>query len=273
MPSESSDGPVERRRFAEHSDSNPAGSSQETKSPPPPLKASPDTQPCPEHPGITCSTSRDWIDKTTLGLEAFGLLVLIVYTVATMAIWCANKNAADAAKSAADTAHAALVKGNRPWVGVDGSPSLLEPLLIGNSVNAKIHFVLKNVGTSPALHVNVSAVVPAYETGGLDELQRVANAMCASADDSSKPLHGEAIGPYIFPADTIPRNIGSQSGPGIPKPVHAELSFNIIGCIAYLDQFQEAIHHTRLCFTNGLSIAETKPNQPLKPCAVNQEAD
>lgn len=37
-------------------------------------------------------------------MEGFGLFVLVVYTIATILIWCANKRAADAAKTAADAA-------------------------------------------------------------------------------------------------------------------------------------------------------------------------
>jgi hypothetical protein len=71
------------------------------------------------HCEISCNKKRDWIDKVSLGLEAFGLVVLIVYAIATIAIWSTNKKAADAAKSAADTADKTLkqsIADRRPYV-------------------------------------------------------------------------------------------------------------------------------------------------------------
>jgi hypothetical protein len=50
------------------------------------------------------TASRDSIDKITLCLEGFGLVVLCVYTVFTALMYCANRDAADAAKTAADAA-------------------------------------------------------------------------------------------------------------------------------------------------------------------------
>jgi hypothetical protein len=42
--------------------------------------------------------------------------VLLIYAAATWLMYCANKNAAIAAKSSADTARDALVLVNRPWL-------------------------------------------------------------------------------------------------------------------------------------------------------------
>jgi len=72
---------------------------------------------------ITVSTRRDWIDWWTLRMEGFGLFVLIVYTVFTGLMWCANKKSADAAKSAADTARDALHISERAYI-VDGGASI-----------------------------------------------------------------------------------------------------------------------------------------------------
>jgi len=63
----------------------------------------------------------------TIGLEGFGLSVLIVYTIFTGLMYCSNKKAADAAKSAADTARTALELDQRPWITV-ASITLTSPI-------------------------------------------------------------------------------------------------------------------------------------------------
>jgi hypothetical protein len=89
-------------------------SSPEQQIPPTPAKAQANKPPhCCE---VTCKTRRDWIDWATIVLEAFGLTVLIVYTIYTARMYCANRDAADAAKSAADTASRTMKIAYQPRV-------------------------------------------------------------------------------------------------------------------------------------------------------------
>jgi hypothetical protein len=52
----------------------------------------------------TKQSEKHWIDYAKFGLEVCGFIVLCVYAYFTIRIYCANKEAADAAKSAAQTA-------------------------------------------------------------------------------------------------------------------------------------------------------------------------
>lgn len=62
---------------------------------PPPPKA---------HYEVTCKPEKDFWDKIKTKAELFGILLLAVYTFYTIKMYCANKESADAAKSAAETA-------------------------------------------------------------------------------------------------------------------------------------------------------------------------
>jgi len=162
MPSENSENPVESNQPAEHGDSKATGHSQETETPAPPIVAPPTTQPCPKHTDITCNTKRDWIDKTTLGFEAFGLLVLIVYTIATIAIWRANKQSADAATRSTANADRSFRQDERAWMAfkfAEGSLTLTigKPFLVPTE--------LTNVGKTPAKNVRGNIVVGVFKKG------------------------------------------------------------------------------------------------------------
>ena len=63
---------------------------------------------------ITCDKKRDGWDYAKLVAEFIGLGFLIAYTLYTAGIYCANRKAAEAAKSAAEVARDAFVVGQRP---------------------------------------------------------------------------------------------------------------------------------------------------------------
>ena len=85
--------------------------------------------PTPSEPGphpaeckqqITCETKRHWWDKAKPYVELGGVLLLAIYTGFTIAMYFANKKAADAAKDAADTARDALTSVQRAFVSFGG---------------------------------------------------------------------------------------------------------------------------------------------------------
>lgn len=107
---------------------------------------------------VTCNIRKDCIDWLTLGLETFGLVVLIVYTIATVAIWCANKKAADAAAGANKIATKTMRIDQRAWL----SPHIIhqifskdQPLVVATQFD--------NTGKSPAIHVQTCVVAEVVE--------------------------------------------------------------------------------------------------------------
>jgi hypothetical protein len=88
------------------------------KNPNPPTVVGPDPPPPPaKQCEVTVNTKRDWIDWWTLRLEGFGLFVLCIYTVATIAIWCANKKVAEDTHQSVLNADRNFRIDERAWMG------------------------------------------------------------------------------------------------------------------------------------------------------------
>jgi hypothetical protein len=115
---------------------------------------------------ITTNIKRDRIDWWTLRMEGFGLFVLCVYTVFTALMWCANKQAADAATRAAESAENSVTQARdnahldqRAWVSVK-SVKLTAPYSL--TTKGGITVTLANTGKTPALDVGITQ-------GGMDK--------------------------------------------------------------------------------------------------------
>jgi hypothetical protein len=92
---------------------------------------------------------RGWWDKGKPFFEATGVVALCVYTGFTAAMYFVNKEAADAAKSAADTAAASI----RPWLkikSIDLRPG------IGPIKTLMFHWPLTGAQAPPGLQLKVS---------------------------------------------------------------------------------------------------------------------
>jgi hypothetical protein len=70
------------------------------------------------HYRITCQTEKDWWDRKKRWAEVAGLALLAAYTGWTIAMYYANRDAANAAKSAAETASKTLIESNRSWIEI-----------------------------------------------------------------------------------------------------------------------------------------------------------
>ncbi len=113
----------------------------------------------PRHCEVICNTKRDWV---TLGLEAFGLLLLIVYTIATIAIWGANKKAAEATEQSVTNADKSFKQDERAWMAfkfMEGSLTLT----IDKSFLVPTELV--NTGKTPAKNVHGNIVVGVFKKG------------------------------------------------------------------------------------------------------------
>jgi hypothetical protein len=116
-------------------------------------------EPPPAHPRyeISCDKKRDGWDYAKAVGELIGLGFLIAYTVFTGLMYCVNKKAADAAKSAAETAASQLELSERPWV--DAQILLNGPLTFNiNGASIPLKLSLRNTGHSPAMFVAISTL-------------------------------------------------------------------------------------------------------------------
>ncbi len=96
------------------------------------------------------SAPKDWWDKVKPFVEIPGLVLLFVYTIYTIKMYHANKQAADAATKAAQTAGDTLQElrnEQRPWIVVkDAKIVRLEP-----NAQGQVEIVFSNFGHTPAL--------------------------------------------------------------------------------------------------------------------------
>lgn len=263
----------ERESEEESNHSNPNVPVTPTKPESPPTKA---------HYQITCVTEKSWWDKFKPFLEVAGIALLAIYTFFTIKMYRANKQSADAAKSAAETAHDAFVKGNRPWLGVDGPPVVTQPPTIFSeggrkSIKASFSFIVRNFGTAPALHYAVDTTIvtnsPPTPEGraNFSEFKQAADATCRMADAGTRPIvpGEEGSGLYVFPNQPIRQEVNNATTSPAPSPATA---LDIVGCLAYSDQHTR-IHYTRFCFMGKSAIRDTKAGQTLESCPINESAD
>jgi hypothetical protein len=157
---------------ADVQDSANSGISQTSGIAPPPTKR--DCQ-------ITLKSEKGFWDNVKTGAEIFGIVLLAVYTVYTIKMYHANKTAADAAKSAADTADHTL-KNSQMSFEIDQRPYLItdvpqftgDGLVPDKGIEANITF--RNIGRTPArkyiANVNLFRFEPSKGTKGLERLRR-----------------------------------------------------------------------------------------------------
>ncbi len=206
-----------------------------------PAPTKPEQKPRPHQCEVTCNKKRDWVDKITLGLEAFGLFVLIVYTIFTGLMYCANKKAADAAKSAADTAARQLEMAERPWVSID--------------TGKLISFGFQDdIGAYAAFDLGVSAMghTPAQRVRALGRLVTRADftnpalQTRAFCDEVEKTALRDST---IFPGQkNITVRASAIWGKDFAKNSKAKsVNFVVLGCLAYTDSFEKS-HHTGFTF-------------------------
>jgi hypothetical protein len=167
---------------------------------------------------------------------------------------------------------------NRPWLGVDGPITVLEPLTTDkDGFHAHIGYWIKNFGPGPALHIGTNEVIrnssdDVRPDGTVDyaNFRTEADISCKMADMATKPIvPGESgSGSYIFPNNSHPYGTYMTRGTAPDQTT----SLDIIGCIAYADQFK-IIHHTKFCFMGQKAIKDTKAMDRLTTCPINANAD
>ena len=225
-------------------------------------------------------------------LGVIGIFALLIYYGQLRQMRKATEKAgisADAAKSAANTAHDALVKSNRPWLGIDGTLTILSPVKVSSiklnpqqpaqtQIEDSASFTIKNFGKDPAFHVTFYTEIVSTQHAGkvkeyFQDFREATRSSCAMADSTSKPVvpGEEGSGSTIFPnnAIRIPRDPLNTISP----TQRTDVSLVVVGCISYRDQFQKTPHHTGFCFTSYSPMSTIAAGQQLGQCLMNEEAD
>jgi hypothetical protein len=187
----------------------------------------------------------------------------------------------NAAKTAADTAHEALLASQRPWLGVDGFPIISAPLTReGEGLRTSIDVTVKNFGTAPAMYVAAyTQVVDTSEEPPPGQFftgfKRVADSTCKMADVQTAPTvpGEEGSGRYIFP-----NNQSTWRFTSVTPIKTMKWTLDVVGCIAYRDQFTRdrkkwPPHHSRFCFMSQATIEKITTGQALTSCPINESID
>jgi hypothetical protein len=200
---------------------------------------------------ISCNKKRDWIDKGKLGLELFGLAVVITYTIFTIKIWRANREAADAAAKAAGAAEGAnkiatqqLELSTRPWVMAEMASA--GPITF-DSAGGRVNFAIRatNVGHSPAINVNIKYKVLNSQSPNILGAQLE---ICPSSGAIPLPK-GVFWGATLFPGkDFIQPIMVTLEKPELDKKFisfpEGTLLLHVVGCIDYVLGSSDNHHQT-----------------------------
>jgi hypothetical protein len=222
------------------------------------------------HCEITCKTEKDFWDHVKTGAEIFGIVLLAIYTGYTVKMYCANKQAADAATSAAKTAKDTLITSSRPWLGLDGTVTtdVLEKSPIFKIAG---HYTIKNFGQGPAIRFFAFSE-PVWDSEGENYMTIGRSACNIPIQFITNTRNPGPMGSILFPAQTHPQGIG-DGGPwrgnaSAPNVKHIW----VVGCIAYLDQFK-ALHWTRFCVESSYFAKAINKDTPLQFCALYNDTE
>jgi hypothetical protein len=221
-----------------------------------PIAAGVPSQPPPKpHYEITCKTEKTSWDKFKDGAEIIGICLLAIYTWYSIKMYCANRDAANAAKSAAETAASQLELAERPWV--DASIAIDGPFsfdMSGDSVagaRIPLKIVLRNTGHSPAVSVAIS---PRLTLAKGDDIFDRRDEACKFAKDTTKNGHW---GITLFPnANPFEKRIIAGGGNYVekgkvwpPSSGFEMLPPSIIVCVAYRPTFSKtSVYRTAYIF-------------------------
>lgn len=193
-----------------------------------------------------------------------GLVVLIAYTTFAALQWCANKKAADAAKSAADTAARQLELAERPWV--DADIRINGPFAFNvNGASLNVLITTRNTGNSPAFNTTSNERLM-FISGGADPFQ-LRSEVCKGAVSQATTM---GFGVSLFP------NTDSQTPTtvGLPKEEIEKagkgqiVGMKLIVCLAYRPTFNNtSVYTTSYIF----DISRIEKGLPRADFPVGQE--
>ena len=145
-----------------------------------------------------------------------------------------------------ELAEKSLVAANRPWIKVDilvGGPIVYNE----NGANITLQYVLKNIGRSPAVNVNVNPriifpIISAGISGRFDERGELMNDINARKNLLSSPF-----GYSLFPDDSIVQNVTvSISNDDLARAtkVIGAIYPSVVGSVSYRMEFDRKVHQT-----------------------------
>jgi hypothetical protein len=270
VTSENPENPVHGDKSEPRAERKASEQTNDSKPEVPLTTAQPQAAPSPHHCEITCKTKRDWVDKAPLGLEGFGLFVLIVYAIATIEYACITnkmwKEMQEQTRIQRDTS----INSERAWVGLD-TPVTLDAIETQSArVAIKGHYSFKNFGHGPAVKVIQSGNF--IQQTNLEMEKREADFYCNSSvkfATGTVPVGGEMKQPPPFGYTLFP-NQGHDESIDYQGGIDTLKFLQFIGCVAYIDQFK-TVHWTRFCMQRR--PGDTAKIPKLDFCSLYNDTD
>jgi len=207
-------------------------------------------------------------------LEVAGFAVLAVYAAFTIAMYFANRDAANAATKAANVAEQTLIITERPWVKVD-EVIATGPLTFRADGRASINlsFHLKNIGHSIATGIYLR---PQLMGNTFDQqiFDRPFDRQTEWCDKVRKEAPRARWLKTLFPGDDTWQGMGleltkeeiesSSATNPYPESRGKFILPMIYGCVNYQFPFSKEIHQTRFIF----SISHPQPKDGSIPPSI-----
>jgi hypothetical protein len=223
------------------------------------------------HCEITCKIEKTRWDKFKDFAEISGIAVLAVYAGFTIAMYFANKQAADAATKAAeaaqrsadiaaralDSSNEALHLTERPWVGVERVDG---DIRLGQDEPLNLNVTLINSGRAPALKLELKTQIGCTVNEAVPSIHYTER-------DAAKFGHFVLVPNQEFHGTFEDANSKVVCTPDEMDLVRTKKGyFYVLGTVYYTDGFKIK-HHTDFC-------AHIKPGQKgFPPCQFHNEAD
>lgn len=234
----------------------------------------PETPPSSEKSEQSRREKRHWLDYLEAGMAGIGLLVLVVYAIATIDYaWITNKMWIEMQEQTRIQRNTAI-DSDRAWVGLD-VPITLDAIETESTTKVIIkgHYSFKNFGHGPAAKV-VQAANFASDPGNLQATSAEADFFCGSSikfatGGVTAPMGGKLkefppFGYTLFPNQPHDESIDYQGN------AETVTHLRFIGCVAYIDQFK-AVHWTKFCMERRPGDMARIPK--LDFCAMYNDTD
>ncbi len=222
----------------------------------------PQPQPTKTRYHITYQPEKDWWDKNKRYVEIGGAILLAVYTFFTIKMYCANKQAADAATSAAKTAANELDLSERPWIyadlAVSGQLVFDDPSTQAIATTLRFLVTLRNIGHSVALDVNDWEDIIPIPFGNsfdvaLNRQRQYCDAVRKQNERGGDPLfpdqdplkHLAVTGPSKIVMDRVRSQIAGR------EQSMQTVMFIVVGCVDYRSTLNNLHHQTRFAYVLG----------------------
>ncbi len=215
-----------------------------------------DSPPAPANKKYSGKKCRKCLDIARFVVETLALIGLVVYACLTYLMYCETKKAANAAKSAADTAHDTLIASQRPWVAIAHDSLRMDHMTLfpdrenppSYTLESAALMTLENFGNGPALRVTPPMIHIYLVQNTPPDWEQ--NACTLVEAFSEKGDATDVVTYYIMPRSTVPTQTQETQGLGQIDTANIH-TYWVSVCFVYRDSLSKSVHHTKILLYGG----------------------